>query len=173
MRSRFGVLVACLVAVVFAVSLTGCGSLDAWNTDEPLPESQEASRVIEVMEGAPTAPAAAGDDLMAVQTPPAETVGMIDPEAAEPKSEYAIVFEPYGVGPGGAGGGSLVILVSESEPAQGTNKPFDFSGRNVLVRVDAPTWDAVSTGGTYTGTIVLVPQGETLRPVLSDVEESG
>lgn len=173
MRRNIGVrsVTSLLCLLTASLVLVGCGSLGSWGEDESNEGSAEATRVIEVMEGAPTEPAQPGEQLMSIQTAPSETIGMLAVDAADPKSEYGVDFQPYGVGPGGREAGSLVILVTASHPID-VEHPFEFTGRNVLVQVDPDTWDLVSEGGEYSGVITLTQQGDKLQPMLTDVETS-
>lgn len=101
-----------------------------------------------------------------VKTPPAETVAMVDSTQATPGSRYAIVFVPYGSGPGGPKV-SLVVRISSSDPVGSVKKRFALAGKNALLDVRGlPPGDYPSTGGSYTGTVVLQQEGSVLVPRL-------
>lgn len=116
----------------------------------------------------PGQPAAPGSALAAVTVPPQRTVSMIDSDMATSESRYDVAFDVYGFGPPG-GAGSLVILVRTSSPVRTVEQPYDFTGRNVLVRLAPAGGPTVTVGGRYRGVIALKPNGSVLVPVLSDV----
>lgn len=118
----------------------------------------------------PTAPAPDGAALTTVTAPPAQTLAMIDATRATAESTYDVTFQVYGYGPGGAQS-SLVISVKRSSPIKQVEKAYDFTGRNVLVRLGPTGSGAIAVGGTYRGTITLKPDGSVLVPVLSDVRK--
>lgn len=98
-----------------------------------------------------------------VTAPPTKTVALLDATKFTAGARYAVTFIPYGTGPEDA---SLVIQVSKSSVVKGVRHPFDFTGRNVLVRQAGE----VKAGGTYTGVIELSRQGDAYALHLSDVE---
>jgi hypothetical protein len=104
-----------------------------------------------------------------VRTPPPHTIAMVDGDGATAGSTYAILFVPYGLGPGGASG-KLVIAIKQSTPAAGVEKAFKFEGRNALVDVSRlPADQTVKIGGTYSGELQLVKSGDLLIPTLLSV----
>lgn len=108
--------------------------------------------------------------LRPINVAPPSAVAMIDTSRAQEGSKYSITFIPYGTGPDTGSGPGLVIKVLKSEPAAGTKKPYEFTGRNVVADssliADSP---AVSQGGTYVGTLTLIESQGLLVPQLSDV----
>ena len=115
----------------------------------------------------PTAPAPAGETLVTVSTPPANTLAMMDATKLNADALYEIVFSPFGLGRA-QGGGSLVISVSEATALNTSAEAFDFTGRNVLASV-VPGGVAVTDGGTYTATLAFRAEGDLLTPVLRDI----
>ena len=115
----------------------------------------------------PTAPAPAGEALVAVGTPPANTLAMMDATKLNADALYEVVFSPFGFGPA-QGGSSLVISVSEATALNPSAEAFDFTGRNVLASV-VPGGVAVTAGGRYTATLAFRAEGDLLTPVLRDI----
>jgi hypothetical protein len=148
--------------VVFAFGLallSGC--------ERQAPAAQEEETATETVQvEAPDAPAGKGEPLPEVISPPRQTIGMISADAAEAGSTYRIVFRPYGSGPGRS---TLVVFVEESEPDGTAESAYPFAQKNVLVRCSDES--AVTEGGLYEGTLKLVPEAETLRPMLADVTQ--
>lgn len=120
--------------------------------------------------GAPTVsrPAAPGAKLVTITVPPAQTLAMISAKNASADSTYSVTFRPYGTGPARAGSPSIIIVVDSSRPGAGVEKPYDFTGRNVLVAAPPDVSKTVSKGGRYRGVIVLKLEGDLLIPLLRD-----
>ncbi len=115
------------------------------------------------------APAADGADLTTITTPPDKTLSMLAKDAATADSKYRVTIGIYGFGPRMSGIHTVVALVSESAPEGKPAKPYEFKGRNVLLRLDPNTAQDITGGGAYTGVITLRLSGDTLIPWLSDV----
>jgi len=110
-----------------------------------------------------------GSELTTVTQPPAKTLSMLSTDTASAGSTYRVTFSVYGFGPNTGSVKTAVILVSKSVVEGEPAKPFDFNGRNVLVRLDPSAAGALTRGGTYSGIITLRQSGDTLVPWLGDV----
>lgn len=110
-----------------------------------------------------------GSELATVTQPPAKTLSMLSTDTASAGSTYRVTFRVYGFGPNTGSVKTAVVLVSKSVAEGEPTKPFDFNGRNVLVRMDPTAAAALTRGGTYSGIITLRQSGDTLVPWLSDV----
>ena len=86
---------------------------------------------------------------------------LVVPKGFTPAS-YAVVFEPYGWGPGGQRGGRLVarIVSSKAANASATTLAKEFAGRNVMVWCAPKVAAAISGGGRYQGMLEVRPQGD-------------
>lgn len=115
----------------------------------------------------PSRPAPIGAKLEPVLQPPQETLAMIDPKMTDPKAVYRIVFRPYGQA--FAGPDRMVIRIDKSVSTTAAKKPFEFSGRNVLVVVSARSASAINKGGRYTAELRLVTQEGLLVPEIDRV----
>lgn len=106
------------------------------------------------------APQAEPVALTKVTALPPHSVAFIDPKAVSAESTYNVTFVPYGIG---SRPNSLVIQILTSKPKGSVAHPFDFAGRNAVVDTSRlPVVAAVTKGGTYAGTIVLLPQASDL-----------
>jgi hypothetical protein len=110
--------------------------------------------------------------LETIETPPAHTLAFIDTKQYSADSAYSVTFVPYGLG---ARPHTLVIQVVASRPGEGVDLPYDFVGSNAVVDTSRlPANMAITKGGTYAGTLMLVKQasdlaaGGVLAPVLLD-----
>ncbi len=114
-------------------------------------------------------PAAPGAELASVTSPPPQTLAMLNKDTATAGSTYSVTFAVYGYGPTSGTIKTAVLSITKSV-AEGTPAhPFNFTGRNVLARLDPKAAEALRSGGTYSGTITLRDSGDTLIPWLSDV----
>jgi hypothetical protein len=100
---------------------------------------------------------------------PTGTVAFLDAAKVSPGSTYDVTFVPFGFG---SVRHFLAITLTASTPKGNVTHPFDFTGQNVLVESKIPAKSAVTKGGTYTGTLVLVSQGDVLLPVLTQASAS-
>ena len=117
----------------------------------------------------PSAPVLGKEPLAAVGFAPPRTLAFIEPSKAGASDSYTVSFAPYGYGPGGARR-SLVVRVNRSTPVGKPKRPYPFQGRNVMLDTSGITVGRViEVGGTYSGTIVLVPKDGMLVPSLRDV----
>ncbi len=113
--------------------------------------------------------AEAGSVLTTITQPPDKTLSMLNKDTATAGSTYQVTFSVYGFGPNTASVQTAVVLVSKSVAEGEPAKPFEFTGRNVLVRLDPTAAAALTRGGTYSGVITLRLTGDTLVPWLGDV----
>ncbi|MEI7815036.1 MAG: hypothetical protein WCJ13_09615 [Coriobacteriia bacterium] len=118
----------------------------------------------------PSVPVTTKTPLATVSVPPTRTVALLDTNAADPNSAYAVTFAPYGFGPSGAGR-SLVARITQSTALGKPKKVFEFKDQNVVFDITGiPTEKAIGFGGTYEGTVVLIPQSDVLVLSLRDVK---
>lgn len=138
------------------------------------PNGASASEAPTVTPKAPSAPkptvavpVAPGAKLVDISVPPTRTLGFLERKSASANSTYTVEFEVYGWGPGPEGS-AVVALVKASTPATGVAKPYDFRNRNVLMRLSFASRKVVTTGGVFSGTLVLRAQEGMLVPWLAD-----
>lgn len=166
-----------IAAAVVAVALVGgtmlLDSARDGKTDSPADAASEAkpsaSQASTQAAGEPVPQRDETAQLADVMQPPAQTVAFIEPDRFTKDSKYAVVFVPYGTGPGPKGA-ALVISIEKSTPQGQIAKPFKFEGMNALVDTSMLKPDqAITKGGTYKGTITLALKEGMLVPTLSDV----
>jgi hypothetical protein len=147
-------------------SSPGGGSQSATSTQN----SSNATSTVNAKPKTPPKPQSAHVTLKKVTTPPAATIAFVDGKKFTANSTYKVAFVPYGPGPTSR---SLVIAISTSKATGTIAHPFNFAGKNVLTDTRRlPVKKAVTKGGKYTGTIVLVSQGDVLVPMLISVSPS-
>ena len=75
---------------------------------------------------------------------------------------FAMVFQPYGWGPGGPQGGRLIAKVISSKPTNASAAALkqDFTGHNVSLWAPPQVTAGLKVGGTYKGTVQVKPQGD-------------
>jgi len=107
-------------------------------------------------------PARRGAALTELKTPPSRTVAMLVVPKGFTAATYAIVFQPFGWGPGGSESGRLLIRIVSSNPtnASATTLDKDFAGRNAAVWCSPQVAASLSKGGTYTGILQVRPQAD-------------
>lgn len=116
----------------------------------------------------PGEPARYGEGLRSLDQPPAKTVATVKKGARPTDVEYAIVFTPYGYGPQ-LGTRTVVVGVTRLQDATGKQDAGGAGGlvgQRLLLRTTARSEGAVTSGGTYSGSIVFQPEGDALAPVL-------
>jgi hypothetical protein len=151
-----------LFVLLGALFVAGCSSEELPPPDAGAESTSEGAAI--ETSGAPTQPAAEGAELDTVVQPPADTIALIDPSAAEADSEYAIEFEVYGWGP--EAGTVVIYVVRSNRTDEGDGTIFDFNEENLVVVADEASLDAIQQGGAYTGTLVLAPGQSVLIPEL-------
>lgn len=119
------------------------------------------------LQAPPPGPAPKGADLATLGGAPPETLAMLDASAATANSRYRIAFQPYG----DVSSGGVVVLVTASEPVGNVEDPYALNDRNVLVTFDSEqVANALTTGGSYRGTLLLRENAGLLTPVLLSAE---
>ena len=114
-------------------------------------------------------PPAQGAELVTITVPPSKTLAMISADNATADSTYIVEFRPYGTGPTRGATATLVVSISKSTPGETAAKPYDLTGRNVLVNLMPQAAETITFGGAYRGTITLRKDGDVLVPWLDDV----
>jgi len=151
------------LALFGAAVMVGCASEEI-----PPPDSADDSAAAsEAATGAPSRTAIEGEELDVVVQPPEGTIAMLNPAAVDAGPEYAVEFQVWGWGPEQD---TLVIHVSESTPSSEGDAAYEFTDENVIVVADADSLDAITQGGNYRGTLVLVEREEVLVPELRAAE---
>ena len=164
------VVLVCVLAIGVAIGLVAGGDDGLLGGDSDDAEADVAAPVTSDPgqdAAQPTAPAPAGEALVAISTPPANTLAMMDATKLNADALYEVVFSPFGYGPA-QGGSSLVVRLSEATALNPSAQAFDFTGRNVLASV-VPGGVNVTDGGTYTATLGFRAEGDLLTPVLRDI----
>jgi hypothetical protein len=95
-------------------------------------------------------PAPAGDALAPVVKPPDRTVIAVPADDHTVGIRYAVVFEPYGIGPA-SNGPSIVVYVHSMMALGCVDSRLDLAGRSVVLELcDA----SITVGGRYEATVV-------------------
>jgi hypothetical protein len=119
----------------------------------------------------PTEPARAGAALETLQAAPEKTITLLSLPEGVSSASYAVTFQPFGWGPGGEGGGRLVVRILEAEPV-GEAPPDvpDLAGSNVSLYADQKMAGVVTGGGTYSGVVAVRSQADVGILVLQEAE---
>lgn len=150
------------------------GSPGAIGSEAPV---QDRTLDPEAITKTPTAggePAAAGSELETVTIPPAQTLAFIAETRGSSGDTFRVSFRPYGLGPVRPEGPTLVVRMdSASRSSSNESSLLIANGTNAIVLASPSQLDAVSRGGTYAGTIELVPSGGALALRLTDASRVG
>lgn len=116
--------------------------------------------------------AAAGQPLSELSGPPPQAVAMLVVPKDFTPATFGIVFQPYGWGPGGPEGGRLLVKINSSNPTNASAKALDkdFEGHNASLWCSPQDTKALAEGGTFTGVLTVVPQGDVGQLHVSDVK---
>lgn len=136
--------------------------------EEPAPRTVDPNSIVRAPSAGGT-PAEAGSELATVTTPPAQTLAMVSTTSGAAGDTFRVSFRPYGPGPVRADGPTLVVRIDSSLRSNTNESRLVIpNGTNAMVLVAPSQADAVSVGGTYTGTIELVPSSGALALRLTD-----
>lgn len=107
-------------------------------------------------------PAAPGTKLHTLETPPDRTEALIVVPRGFSGADFTIVFTPYGLGPTGPTGGTLIAKVVSSKPVGSAARALrrGFAGDNVAMYCSPTVLASITGGGRYRGTLRVRPQGD-------------
>lgn len=133
---------------------------------QPVPNAGSGAKSV-----APVEPVKQGDALKELKAPPERTIGMIVVPKGFKGAQYSVTFTPYGWGPAGSDGSRLVARISQSMPIDAGAKSLDrdFENRNATLWCSEALADRITVGGSYTGTMLVKPSGETGMLVLTEI----
>jgi len=118
---------------------------------------------------APSGPAKEGALLHPLSSAPVGVVAGLVNGKIPPGSVYTVKFRPWGYGPAGSTGQTVVITVTSFAPTGSAPEINAMSRTPLLAVMDARQGGDVRTGGAQTGTLTFLKSGTSVVPVLSKV----
>lgn len=119
---------------------------------------------------APSGPLRDGFPLHPLSSSPTGLIAGMSPTRIPAGSTYSVTFRPWGYGPAGPTG-QTVVITATSISASGTAPDISsLSKTPVLAVMDARYEGEVSVGGRHTGTLTFLSNGGQVIPVLSRVQ---
>lgn len=120
--------------------------------------ARRTGAAVSVRQGDPNAPAAPGEPLQFVGTPPDGTHTSVRLADVASGTRFAVTFEPYGFGLDS----NVVARIDGASTVAGTGASRfadTLAGANLVLRLTPAVAGSVKRGGTYAGTLELTPSG--------------
>lgn len=189
-RSRWliiGIAVAAVAVALVVGQLWMTGRRTPTTPDAPAPRQDAASFELTSQTGVPgvipplpggkrlasvkpTGPVRLGFRLHPLSSAPSGLIAGLTNGRIPPGSQYAVRFKPWGYGPAGPTG-QTVVITTTSIVASGTAPDVSTMKNSPLLAVmDARRNGDVLVGGAHTGTLTFMTNEGQVIPVLSDVE---
>jgi hypothetical protein len=111
---------------------------------------------------APGQPAPAGQPLATLTSPPPGVISLVVTPKGFSAGSFAITMRPYGWGPGGASGGTLVVRIDSAKPLDAGAKALKtpLADKNAALVCVPAVATRIPTGGTYSGTLSVNSHGD-------------